>query len=133
MYQTVQRKKEDSLIIGAIVVIVILVIIIIIIATSGSDETSSEEKFDPKDTNVFLVGKYEIDSIEDPTTIYSPYSSPPYYKEYKPLISSIYVDDEKIEPIDNQVKFKSTGTHKVEIYFKQDMEFLDGLCYYSFG
>ena len=95
----------------------------------SKDKDEPEEKFEPKsgETNIFLVGKYEVDSIENPTQLISRFSSPLYYKEYNPLISSIYVDDEKVEVDEiGQFQFKITGIHKVEIYFKKDLKFLDG-------
>jgi surface protein len=134
-----KKKGRLFIILGAVLIIIILVVIIIVVATSksGGDEGSKnpdkqeepEETFEPKagEEDIFLVGKYDVDSTENPTKLISLYSMPPSYKEYTPLISSIYIDDEKAN-VDGygQFQFKTNGTHKVEIYFKKDLEFIDG-------
>ena len=134
-----KRKGRLYIILGAVVVIIVLVIIIICVAASkgGDDSNSSEpeEKFDPKDTNIFLVGRYEVTSATNPTKIMSTYSSYPRPKEYLPLLSSVYIDDKKVEDLSQlnsgTYTFDKEGIHKVEFYFKKDVEFLDSFFQYT--
>lgn len=89
---------------------------------------------DVKDTALddnYITAKYDVTSITTPTKIFTPYAPPPVFKEFAPYISSVMVDGTKINVTNGEYQFAEDGKVTVEIYFKKEMEFLDGFFMYA--
>jgi surface protein len=80
----------------------------------------------PDASNIYLIAKYDVTSTSTPTRLFSAFASPPVFQEFTPYISSVWADDKKINVTNGEFQFSEDGKTTVKIYFKKEMEFLDG-------
>ena len=85
----------------------------------------------PEKSTIYFIAKYDIISTAQKTKINSKYAPPPIYKEFTLFVSCVWVNDKKVDATGGEVQFTTEGKTTVKIYFKKDLEFLDGFFMYT--
>jgi surface protein len=85
----------------------------------------------PEDSKIYLIAKYDVTSTSQKTKIYSRFAAPPFPKDFTPYISSVWVNDKKVNATGGEVQFTTEGKTTVKIYFKKELEFLDGFFMFT--
>ena len=122
------------IIIGVILVAGIIVTIIIITTFDVKADTLPEPEESDIETNNtnFIKVVYNITKISERTKIYNVYTNPPNYYNMSELISSIKIDNKKIEinRHDGTHQFDKKGIYTLNIYFKEDLHYIEGFFMY---
>ena len=86
---------------------------------------------DSAEDDIYIFAKYDVSSTSTPTKLFSLYAPPPIYKDFSPYISSVVIDDKKVNVTNGEYQFTDDGKASVKIYFKKEPEFLDGFFSFS--